>query len=238
MTAQERVRAGVLARSAGISVQQLRNYVEAGILPPVERTPSGYRVFTRAHADALVAVRELAVGHGWPVARTVMRAVHAGDLAAALAAIDGGHAELARERAQLAAVREALAGRPATPDGPRRPLRIGEAARAVGVRPPVLRLWESRGLLRPEREPGTGYRLYGRAELRTAHIVALLRRGHQPLAAIGAVLDALRATGDPDDVLGELAAREKELDERSLRRLRASAALHAYLGAAGAVPSR
>ncbi|GAA2928240.1 hypothetical protein GCM10020221_25200 [Streptomyces thioluteus] len=162
-----------------------------------------------------------------------MRAVHVGDLESALAAIDAGHAELTRERAQLATVREALAGWPATPDGPRSPLRIGEAARAVGVRPPVLRLWESRGLLRPVREPGTGYRLYDRAELRTAHIVALLRRGHQPLAAIGTVLEALCSTGSPDDVLGELAARERELHDRSLGRLRASAALHAYLTVAG-----
>ncbi|MDG4535855.1 MerR family transcriptional regulator [Streptomyces sp. AV19] len=234
------MRVGELARSAGISVQQVRNYVETGLLPPVERTPAGYRVFTRAHADALVTARALAAGHGWPVARTVMRAVHAGELEAALAAIDAGHAELTRERAQLAAAREALAGRPAAvPDGPRRPLRIGEAARTVGVRPPVLRLWEARGLLRPEREPATGYRIYGREELRTAHIVALLRRGHQPLAAIAPVLDALRATGSPDNVLGELAARERELHERSLRRLQSSTALYTYLTAAGAtLPSR
>ena len=41
-----RLRATDLARRGGVSVQQVRNYVDQGVLPPVERLPSGYRVFT------------------------------------------------------------------------------------------------------------------------------------------------------------------------------------------------
>ncbi|MEV2203833.1 MerR family DNA-binding transcriptional regulator [Streptomyces fradiae] len=41
------------------------------------------------------------------------------------------------------------AGRLPAQGVPRHPLRIGEAARALGVKPPVLRLWEAHGLLRP-----------------------------------------------------------------------------------------
>ncbi|MDT9684078.1 MerR family transcriptional regulator [Streptomyces sp. TRM76323] len=228
----DRLKAADLARSAGISVQQLRTYVDTGLLPPVDRTPGGHRLFTAAHADALAVARELAAGHGWATARTVMAAVHAGDLEAALAALDAGHARLDRERGELAAVREAmgtvLAGR-VPPPAARRALRIGEAARAVGVKPPVLRLWEARGLLRPGREPSTGYRLYDRTELRVAQVVALLRKGHHPLAAVEAVLRELRANGSPDRVLAALDARAGDLHRRSLLRLGASAALHGYL---------
>ncbi|MDQ0939944.1 MerR family DNA-binding transcriptional regulator [Streptomyces sp. V1I1] len=46
----DRLRAIDLALTAGISVQQVRNYIEMGILPPVERTAGGYRIFTSAHA--------------------------------------------------------------------------------------------------------------------------------------------------------------------------------------------
>ncbi|MGD1223154.1 MerR family transcriptional regulator [Streptomyces krungchingensis] len=232
----QRLRAVDLARTAGISVQQVRNYVELGVLPPTERTESGYRVFTAAHARALGAAREMAAGHGWPTARVVMRAVHGGDLEAALAALDASHARLDRERAELAAVHEALdtvlAGgtiTPVTSASARRQLRIGQVARAVGVRPPVLRLWEDRGLLRPDREPSTGYRVYSRTEVHAAQIVSLLRRGHHPLATIKAVLDELRSTGSPDRVAAELAGRGRDLHRRSLHRLRASAALHDYL---------
>jgi hypothetical protein len=39
----------------------------------------------------------------------------------------------------------------------------------------------------------------------------------------------LRTTGSPERVRAELARREQELHHRSLRRLRASAALYTYL---------
>ncbi|GAA3044332.1 MerR family transcriptional regulator [Streptomyces glomeratus] len=229
----DRLRVSDLARTAGISVQQVRTYVDTGVLPPVERTASGYRVFTGTHAEALATARQLAAGHDWRTARLVLRAVHTGDLEAALAALDASHARLDRERGELAAVHDALKSfltdhttHPATVH---RRLRIGQVARAVGVKPPVLRLWEARGLLSPDREPATGYRLYPRSEQIAAHVVALLRRGHHPLAAIAVVLEELRATGSPERVLEELTHRERDLHRRSLHRLKASAALYAYL---------
>ncbi|MGH3488797.1 MAG: MerR family DNA-binding transcriptional regulator, partial [Actinopolymorphaceae bacterium] len=169
--ATRRLRAVDLARSAGLSVQQVRNYVDEGLLPPVERTSSGYRIFTAAHADALVVARQVIEGHGWQRARKIMAGIHRGDLEAALAVIDLGHAQLDVERAHIDTVLGAFEAivtgtRPAGGRG----LRIGEVARAVGVRTSALRLWEQRGLLRPEREKGTGYRRYEVGELRRAHI--------------------------------------------------------------------
>ncbi|MBW1599307.1 MerR family transcriptional regulator [Streptomyces sp. JJ38] len=224
------MRAVDVARTAGISAQQVRNYVDAGVLPEVTRTAADYRVFTQTHVRALRAVRALAAGHGWAVARTVMRAVHAGDVPAALAALDAAHAELDRERlsltAVLAALDDVLKEAEPTATGERR---IGDVAAAVGVKPPVLRLWEAHGLLRPARERGTGYRVYSPAEARLAHVVALLRRGSYPLPLIGTVLAELRATSSTARVRAELAHRERELHRRSLNALRGAAALQAYL---------
>ncbi|OLT12895.1 hypothetical protein BJF78_23035 [Pseudonocardia sp. CNS-139] len=56
------------------------------------------------HVAAIALVRRLAGGHGWARARTIMRAVHAGDLETAVAAVDASHAELDRERAEVADV--------------------------------------------------------------------------------------------------------------------------------------
>jgi DNA-binding transcriptional MerR regulator len=227
-----RWRGADIADAAGISVQQVRNYVDLGLLPPVERTPSGYRVFTDQHAAAVVVVRRVAEGHGWACTRTIMRAVHDGELAAVTAAVDASHAELDRERAEVADVLRALTtvtGEPATAPAPRGGLRIGEVARIARVRTPVLRAWERRGLLRPARERGTRYRVYDEAELRTARVVALLRRGAYPFPVVRAVVDELRGSGSPERVRAELAKREQELHRRSLMRLRASAALYDYL---------
>lgn len=222
-----------LARMAGVSVQQVRNYVDLGVLPPVERTPAGYRMFTDAHAEALLIVRQLAEGHGWERTRKIMRAVHAGDLDVVLATVDAGHAELDRERAGITRVLAAftdLGRAPETPR-PRRPLRIGEVAERVGVRTPVLRLWERRGLLSPGREDSSGYRQFDPVQLRDAEVVALLRRGGYPFPVIRSVLDELGPHGRPERVRAELAERQEDLRRRSLRRLRASAALSAYLRA-------
>lgn len=53
-----------LARVAGISTQQVRNYEHDGVLPPAPRTTSGYRSYSNRHRDALLAYRALATGHG------------------------------------------------------------------------------------------------------------------------------------------------------------------------------
>ncbi|MEU5722036.1 MerR family transcriptional regulator [Micromonospora sp. NPDC047738] len=231
---ERRLRAVDLAAGAGISVQQVRNYVDLGVLPPVSRTESGYRIFTEAHARALAVARRLAEGHGWARTRQAMAAVHRGDVPAALAAVDAGHAELERERAEIGRVVAAfdtVAG--SAGPAPRRPLRIGAVAELAGVRTSRLRLWEERGLLRPARQRGTGYRVYDAAEVRAAQVVALLRRGGYPYEIVEAVLGELRTTGSPQRVRAELARREQDLHRRSLRRLRSTAALHGYLADLG-----
>ena len=243
--ASARWRAVDIADSAGISVQQVRNYVDLGVLPPVERTPSGYRIFTGEHAAALAVVRRMAVGHGWASTRTIMRAVHEGDLDTAIAGVDASHAELDRERAEVADVLRALTTVTASPAAgattapvSRAGLRIGEVARVARVRTPVLRLWERRGLLRPTRERGTGYRVYDESELRIARVVALLRRGAYPFPVVHAVVDELRGGGSPERVRTELARREQELHRRSVLRLRASATLYGYLEQHGHLDER
>ncbi|MBQ1024827.1 MerR family DNA-binding transcriptional regulator [Micromonospora sp. C95] len=228
-----RLRAVDLAAAGGVSVQQVRNYVDLGVLPPVDRTPSGYRIFTDAHARALTVARAVADGHGWTRTREIMAAVHRGDLPTALASLDAGHAELDRERAEIRMVLGAFETVVSSPRRhtavPRRAVRVGVVADLVGVRTSQLRSWEARGLLRPTREAGTGYRVYDEAEQRAAQVVALLRRGAYPFEIITAVLAEMRTTGSPQRVRAELARREQELHRRSRRRLAASAALHDYL---------
>src|SRR5581483_7986848 len=87
-----------LARAAGISVQQVRNYESLGLLPPTERSKSGYRLYTQRHLAALKTARSMVGGYGWQRVPKIMQALHRGDLSAALATIDSRHAELASKR--------------------------------------------------------------------------------------------------------------------------------------------
>ncbi|MPY53269.1 TioE family transcriptional regulator [Streptomyces acidicola] len=106
--APARLRPVDLARLAGISTQQIRNYEDAGVLPPAPRTMSGYRTFEDVHRRALLAYRALAKGYGPVAATEIMRTVHVGDVPGALALVDAAHAALHEERVSLRAASEAL----------------------------------------------------------------------------------------------------------------------------------
>ncbi|MFC4533273.1 MerR family transcriptional regulator [Sphaerisporangium dianthi] len=234
-----RLRPVDLARVAGISAQQVRNYADTGILPPAPRTPAGYRSFGEEHRAALHTYRALARGYGWDAARRVMQTLHAGDLAGALALVDAGHAALHRQRLSLRATARALeevAGQRSEPASEasarsRRGLRVGEVAALLGVRTSALRLWESAGLLTPGREPGTRYRRYTPADVRDARMVHMLRQGRYPLPQIKDVIEGLRRTGSRDALREAVEQRAAELTERAAGMLEASSHLHHYLSA-------
>jgi DNA-binding transcriptional MerR regulator len=57
-----------LARAHGLSTQVVRNYEQAGTIPPAARTASGYRVYTDGHAGALDACVALVLGCGYRAA--------------------------------------------------------------------------------------------------------------------------------------------------------------------------
>jgi DNA-binding transcriptional MerR regulator len=219
-----------LARLGGVSEQQVRNYLALGLLPPARRAANNYRLFTDHHADALRTARVLAAGHGWFRAREILNAVHRGDMATALTTVDASHAELAQERSAIAAAVDAFTQVAREPDPAARPrARIGQVAADIGVRTPVLRLWERRGLLRPDRDPATGYRTYGPAEQRSAHLIAVLRAGRFAFPIIDATIAAMRSSGSVARALSELSRRDEQVHRLSRDRLRATAALHAYL---------
>ncbi|MFC4494468.1 MerR family transcriptional regulator [Streptomyces ovatisporus] len=238
-----------LARAAGVSAQQVRNYETSGILPPVPRTASGYRRFSPTHLAALLTYRSLNEGYGPGTARAVMQAVQGGDVPLALALIDEGHAALHEQRLSLDAASRALeALARQQPDGravPRLGLRIGELADRLGVRTSALRVWESAGLLSPQREPGTSYRRFGPADVRDARLVLTLRQSHYPLPRIRTVLDGLRESGSTEALRTAVAQRRTELTRRATAMLEASGRLHRYVteerfrqGAASQEPTR
>ncbi|WP_159328583.1 MerR family transcriptional regulator [Streptomyces tendae] len=234
---ERRLRTVDLARAVGLSTQQVRNYEGAGVLPPAGRTGAGYRVFGERHRDALLTYRALQPGYGAVTATRVMRAVHDGDVAGALALVDAAHAELHEERVSLRAAGEALealAGRGAdvppdrNADSPRG-LRIGEVAALVGVRTSALRVWEDAGLLVPGRERGTGYRVYGPGDVRDARVVRALRHSHHLFEQIRPVLEDLRRAGSSEALRAAVEARGRALTARTRSMLAGAGALHAYL---------
>ncbi|MFD0207409.1 MULTISPECIES: MerR family transcriptional regulator [Saccharothrix] len=162
-----------LARAAGISAQQVRNYLDAGVLPPAERSPAGYRVFDERHRRALTTYRALGRGYGWEAAKAIMRLVHAGSSEAALARVDAEHAAAHGQRLGLRATAEALEA-VAREAGAEAAVSQAARAEAVGAREAV-RAREARAV-----EVGRPSTSVPRAGLRVGELAA--RLGVRPSA--------------------------------------------------------
>ncbi len=225
-----------LARGHGLSTQAVRNYEEAGVLPAAERTPHGYRTYTPLHARALDAFLALVPGHGHRTASAIMRAVNEGAADEAFRLIDESHAQLLDDRRTLRAVENALrdleptAAAPATPTATAESF-IGPLADQLGIRPATLRAWEKAGLVRPRRDPLTGYRVYDGAAVRDARLTRQLRRGGYPLEQIAPLLAQVRAAGGPEPLEAALLTWRERLSARGRALLSGAAELDAYLQA-------
>lgn len=228
------VRPADLAREHGLSTQAVRNYEESGFLPPAERTPSGYRVYTEVHAAALRTFIALIPAFGHARAGQIMNALHTGSLDDVLLWIDRGHEQLLRDRQTLDSVSRAV--QDLTDFEPvLQPRTIGELARRLDVTPATLRAWEEAGILVPSRE-STGYRVFQAEDVRDAELAHLLRRGGYPLARIALVVDQIRTAGGTDTLGAALADWRRRLTARGLAMLAASAKLNEYLNARAPVP--
>ncbi|SFD22244.1 TioE family transcriptional regulator [Micromonospora sediminimaris] len=222
-----------LARRHGLSAQAVRNYERDGVLPPAQRSPTGYRRFTEVHAKALSAYLGLIVGHGYPASGDIMRAVNRGDIDAALRTIDHSHVLLQRDRDTLDAVETAVAvltGSPRQPQG-RKAVPISMLAHRLGVRPATLRKWERAGILQPARDPATGYRDYSPDDVRDAELAHLLRRGGYRLDHIAGVLRRVREAGGTEPLAASLRQWREQLTARGQAMLTGAARLAEYLDA-------
>lgn len=236
---KKRLRPVDLAREHELSAQAVRNYEEQGILPDSERTPSGYRVYTPLHARALRAFVALVPAHGHQTATGIMRALNTDDIETALALLDEGHAQLQQDRQTLAAVETAL--RDLASSEPQAPPRggvtfIGGLARQLGIGPATLRKWEKAGLVEPQRDPETGYRVYGAEDVRDARLAHQLRRGGYLLRQIAPLIARVRHAGGIGPLEATLDGWRARLTARGLSMLTAAAELSAYLEDRGNVP--
>lgn len=237
-----------LAREHGLSTQAVRNYEDAGILPAAERTVHGYRTYTPLHAQALRAFLALVPGHGHGTASSIMQAVNRGATQDALRLIDTSHGQLLDDRGTLQAVEAALRDLAPVPQARGEQAGggdtfIGPLARRLGIRPATLRKWENAGLVRPRRDPRTGYRVYSAADVRDVRLAHQLRRGGYLLEQIAPLIEQVRSAGGVAPLESMLRDWHARLSARGRAMLTGAAALDTYLrcravddGHAGYVP--
>jgi DNA-binding transcriptional MerR regulator len=190
------LRTSDLSQAVGVHPNTVRLYEEWGFLPPIPRSPSGYRLFTQAHLDQLCLAR-LALNDAWPgrnIRRSAVKLVRqaaSGDLAAALEQAQQHLALVQTEQAQAEAAAEFLErwAQGAVTEAAIDPLSIGQTAELLAVTIDTLRHWERNGLLTVPRDPQNGYRRYGLVEINRLRVIRmLLRAGYSTMAVLRMLL--------------------------------------------------
>ncbi len=189
------LRTSEIAKAVGVHPNTVRLYEEWGFLPPISRSPSGYRLFTTAHLDQMRLARTALHG-GWPgrnirrSALALVRQAASGDLGAALEQAYHHLALVQAERAQAEAAAGFLekwaAGLPA--DATSNSLHVGQTAKLLDLTIDTLRSWERNGLIKPPRDTN-GYRLYGAVEIGRLRVIRMLyRSGYSSMAILRLLL--------------------------------------------------
>ncbi|MFD7307831.1 TioE family transcriptional regulator [Promicromonospora sp. NPDC059942] len=106
---------------------------------------------------------------------------------------------------------------------------IGPLAAALRIRPATLRTWERAGLVRPRRDPQTGYRVYDEAAQRDARLTHQLRRGGYLLEQIAPLIGQVRTAGGLEPLEATLHEWHARLTDRGRAMLAGAAALEACL---------
>jgi DNA-binding transcriptional MerR regulator len=185
-------RTSELARAVGVHPNTVRKYVDWGLLPPVERSPTGYRLFTQHHLDCLRLARTIYA------AEYPGRALRAsGNEIIQQAVIGDWHAALEKAHEHLASVREEmdLASAAAAllehwvknkaPKKKDKPLSIGEVSKLLGVSRDKIRNWERNGLITVPRSAYNSYRLYRHLDIERLQIIRMLTQaGYSHMAIL------------------------------------------------------
>lgn len=188
MSPSRYLRTSEIAKAVGVHPNTVRLYEELGFLPPVPRTKSNYRQYTEAHLDqmqlARMAFREYCPGRSLITA--IVRKAAGGDLGGALEQAYAFLSKIRSERAQAEAAVEFLERwvQGTATDVHLEPLTISNVAKWLGTTTDMLRNWERNGLLTVPRDPKSGYRLYGPAEVGRVRVIRMLRQAGYSLMAI------------------------------------------------------
>ena len=178
------MRTSDMARLVGVHPNTVRKYVEWGLIPPVERTPSGYRLFSQQHLDCMRLARLV---YSAPYPGRGFRAL--GTEVIQRAVVDDWQGALEKAQEHLALVQAELKNAEAAADLLERwaqnmaadsanesPLSIGEVSKLLGVSIDVIRNAERNGLITVPRNSYNNYRLFGKREIERLRIIRMLTK--------------------------------------------------------------
>jgi DNA-binding transcriptional MerR regulator len=167
-----------IARKLNISTSSLRHYEEWGMIPKVERSASGYRIYTNEHVAYFECIRAMADGFGIWIVGEVLKKVMAKDVDSAFWLTNQAQSSLHNEKIisekTMQNIKEASAPLLSQNDE-REYLTINEISKETGIPITTIRHWEKVGLITTPRNKENKYRLFYKNHIRQILVIHALK---------------------------------------------------------------
>lgn len=167
-----------IARKLNISTSTLRIYEDMGIIPPVKRTDSGYRIFTQTHLDYFICIRNMVKGYSLEFTGDLLKEHMKGDTDKALWMITKSQADLYTEKMRLGKVGQNLLKNLNSHNVKKDKnnlMTIKEISKITDVNITTIRYWETIGLVSSVRGDSNNYRLFNEEQIKIILIIHALK---------------------------------------------------------------
>jgi Predicted transcriptional regulators len=177
-----------------VSTTTLRRYENLDLVPDVPRSAGNRRSYAPLHVQAFKALRALIKGFDIPVCYEVMSLLKKGLVEQALWKINLHQYNIQAEKQRLEEIMNLIQK---TDFSKYRnvqvseEMKIGEVAAIAGVNPSAIRHWEKEGLIRSQRNPDNGYRVFTSRDLKKIIVLSSLRKTVYFIENMKQLLEAL-----------------------------------------------
>jgi len=183
-----------IAKNLDVGTSALRHYEKWGIVPEAIRKANGYRIYTEEHEAYFQCIRAMYHGFGMAVVRKIMPMIQQNKFTSALWEVNKAQADLFQRKEQATKALEIL-----KPENMQRFMdkrnkewyTIGEVEKEIEVPATTLRHWEKEGLIKPDRDPESGYRMYNHEDIRRLLIIRTVQSSVYLLDSVREVMEKI-----------------------------------------------
>ena len=174
-----------IARKLKISTSSLRHYEEWGMIPPVERSNSGYRIYTGEHVAYFECIRAMAKGFGILLTGQVLKKVQSKDYTTAFWLISEAQSELFHQKKISEKIMKNLIQEKKQLEEANIQnnisYTIAEISKETGIAISTIRHWEKVGLITAKRDSSNHYRLFNEDHIRQILVIHALKTSQYSL---------------------------------------------------------
>lgn len=169
-----------IARILNISTSTIRIYEDMGIIPPVKRSDSRYRIFTQIHLDYFICIRNMVKGYSLEFTGALLKEHIKGNDHKALWMITKSQADLYAEKMRLERVGLNLIKNinyksSNIKKDKNNLMTIKEISKITDISTTTIRYWETIGLISSVRGEGNNYRLFNEEQIKVILIIHALK---------------------------------------------------------------